>query len=168
MKKMLVPAIVVGILLGFVFWKTQIQSQSNAESATMPHDEAGHQHESESNVKGQANEQLMEEIMAAHDEVMPQMSRVAELQQKMSAMAAVTKDKALKNKQLDLATMLEKADEAMFSWMEKFPEGKALANMSEQEATTVLQAEKAKVMSMKEQVLSAITQSENFMLNQKK
>jgi hypothetical protein len=168
MRKILVPAIVVGILLGFAFWKTQIQAPSNAENTTIPHDEAEHQHDTEATVKGEANQLLMEEIMAAHDEVMPKMSRVAELQQKMSNMASVTKDKSLKDKQLDLAMQLEKADEAMFAWMEKFPEGKVLAQMSEQEATTVLQAEKTKVMSMKEQVLSAITQTENFMLNQKK
>jgi flagellar biosynthesis chaperone FliJ len=168
MKKILAPAIIAGILIGFLIWKFFMQPQAAAENAILSHDESAHQHEAHATVKGDANQQLMDEIMALHDEVMPKMSRVAELQQKMSNMATATKDKALKDKQLDLAAQLEKADEAMFAWMEKFPEGTALEKMSEQEAATVLQAEKAKVISMKEQVLTAIAQTESFIMNLKK
>jgi hypothetical protein len=162
MKKIILPAIIVGILAaGFWYWKTNVSTKEQAATEDAHH----HDHDA-AKLKDSENQKTLDEIMAVHDEVMPKMSIVTELHKKFSDMAAATKDKALKNKLLDVVMALNKADEGMFEWMEKFPED--VTKIPESEVKGILATEKTKVDAMKNQVLSAIQLAEDFMLNQKK
>jgi hypothetical protein len=158
MKKYLIPiSIGVGLIAALAIWKFQSHNE-NCEH---------HNHDTVV-MSDTTNQRLLEEVMAVHDEVMPKMSRIAELQKKMSDMAASTKDKTQKNKYLDLATRLEKADEAMMVWMEKFPEGEVLDKLPAAELNKVLSEEKTKVINMKTEVFASLQAVEDLILQEKK
>lgn len=150
-KNIYIIALVLGAVGAFFYWKSQ-------QSCT--HDEhEGHEH-SAIELKNEDNQILLKEVMDIHDEVMPKMGYMASLQQKFRHMAETTKDQKLKEKYLDLSTKLEKADEAMMVWMENFPEN--VDQLPTEEANKILTKEKEKVIKMKEQVLSAIKESEDI------
>ncbi len=160
MKKILLPiSIAIGLTAGYFIWKSQMSEHCEGEQGCQ------HNHETAKMTNG-TNQQLLDEVMAIHDEVMPKMSRMNELQQKMSNMASSTSDKALKDKYLDFATKLEKADNKMMDWMAEFPED--ITKFSEEEANKILVSEKTKVLGMKEQVLVALKETEDFIMQDKK
>lgn len=156
-KNLYIFALILGAAAAaFFYWRSQ-QEMSQCEHE-------GHEH-GVVEIKDDNNKALLKEVMDIHDEVMPKMSYIASLQQKFRQMAEKTKDKTLKDKYLELSTGLEKADEAMMVWMEKFPEN--IDQMPTEEAHKVLLSEKEKVTKMKEQVLNAIKASEDFFVENK-
>ncbi|MBT8211017.1 MAG: hypothetical protein KJP14_10865 [Eudoraea sp.] len=104
----------------------------------------------------------MEEVMAIHDEVMPEMSTISKLVAELKPLADSTAtgqdyDKAMKD--------LQAAHKSMMDWMagfgerfdhEEIMEGKALSE--EKQKWLLEEEEKAKV--MRDQILSSISQAQ--------
>lgn len=161
MTKLNFVRIIVGLLLlsNFYFCKnTTSNTQSDSNHSEAHHD---HQHESTATLKNPENQKLLDEIMAAHDEVMPKMGYMADLQAKLTALSKTTKDKANSEKLTSAAQKLADADEAMMVWMEKFPEG--FTNLSDAEVNKILLSQSQSVSALKVQILEAISTAEQLL-----
>jgi transposase-like protein len=103
--------------------------------------------------------------MAIHDEIMPKMGRLNELQQKMIDMAKASKDKNQKSSYQAMATELGRVSDSMFEWMEKFPEN--LDSLPEPQMKMILEEQKASISVMKEQMLNTLKKSDDIITNTK-
>ncbi|MDX2247625.1 MAG: hypothetical protein SF052_12650 [Bacteroidia bacterium] len=107
---------------------------------------------------------LMAEVMAIHDEVMPQMSKLYELKkslgEKTETLSDSETDKELRTK-IEAATQsLEKADEGMMNWMRNFEDP---GENDPEKAVAYLQKEKEKVLEVKKQMLESIQTAEQIL-----
>lgn len=159
MKKSIIAAIIIGLLSGFVYWKYYLAPKDYNHG----HHEHTHEEAAESKLAPE-NQAVLDEIIVVHDEAMPKMGRITELEEKMKAMAEKTKDKKKKATMLDLAMQLSAADNKMFGWMEKFKPLEEVEQMNVTEAAKYLQSEREKVNSMRDAVNSALKNTEDFIL----
>ncbi|MFZ1703596.1 MAG: hypothetical protein WAT79_04580 [Saprospiraceae bacterium] len=99
---------------------------------------------------------LYNEVMAIHDEVMPQMGPMNKLKKKLKTL----KEENPESKDVILSTivLLENADEGMMDWMANFkvPEE---AN----EATTYLQNEKIKIQKVSDDMKFSMVEAQNLL-----
>lgn len=116
-------------------------------------------------MKTAENQQLMDEVMQVHDEMMPKMSQVNQLQQKMLEMAKSSKNKYQKEQYLAVAKELSDAENAMFAWMEQFPSN--LDSLAAPNIKTILEEQKTSVIRMKEQMANALKKSDDVITNMK-
>ncbi len=106
--------------------------------------------------KGPAEvENLHEQVMVVHDEVMPKMSDINRAKKKLRKI----KDPSLNEDVLTLLTDLENADEAMMSWMHDYkkPSGEDL-----EAAKKYLNDQLVKITEVKDVMLSSIANAEKF------
>ena len=99
-------------------------------------------------------EKTMAEIMVAHDEVMPLTNDIETLQKDLKTKLATEKNTAAKTAILAKLTGLEKADKAMYAWMDGFKSD--FTGMSEVDIDTYLLSEKTKVEAMAKIVKEAV------------
>lgn len=107
---------------------------------------------------------LYEEILAVHDEVMPELNTIASLQEQMKnkldeLRVAPADTEALKEANRILGD-LNKAENAMWSWMHNFSK---LDSIADAEKSAFLEVEKMSVNSMKELMLSSIEQARAYL-----
>jgi hypothetical protein len=89
---------------------------------------------------------VLNDIMAVHDKVMPQMGELNTLQQKLYADAKHVTDATLKQTYTSAAEKLEKADDAMMDWMGQFKG--SFEGMTHDQIMTYLNTQKVKVSEM--------------------
>lgn len=107
---------------------------------------------------------LYEEILAVHDEVMPELNTISSLQEqmknKLDELRSTPADtEALKEANRILGD-LNKAENAMWSWMHNFSK---LDSIPVGEKSAFLEVEKMSVNSMKELMLTSIEQAKAYL-----
>lgn len=112
------------------------------------------------NVTGDQEKKLFEEVMHLHDEIMPVSTKLHGLQSSMKAILEKPDSipSGLSSNDIIEASMhAEKAYNDMMDWMRDF---KIPENMNTQDKIAYLTAEKAKLVKMKEESLSALNEAE--------
>lgn len=112
------------------------------------------------NVTGDQEKKLFEEVMYLHDEIMPVSTKLHGLQSQLknllekpdSIPAGLTSDEIIQ-----ASVHSEKAYNDMMDWMRDF---KIPENMNTQDKIAYMTAEKAKLVKMKEESLSALNEAE--------
>ena len=113
---------------------------------------------------GNANENLKDEIIAIHDEVMPEMGKLQALQKDFLEQAEqLGQEDSLSNKvditQLrNLAAELEDAYDGMFVWMRQFDT--EYDDMTDEEIAAYLQGQKEMVEKVNTDIKSALAKAE--------
>lgn len=125
--------------------------------------QTGNQEQQEAN--GTDREQLYDEVIAVHDEVMPKMQTIMnlkeQLRQKIDSLAADTvANQAQLEKVRSLTEALDQADEAMMSWMRGFK--RDYGEMTEEEIMDYLNQEKEKIEQVAEQTETAIREAREY------
>ncbi|WP_276373054.1 hypothetical protein [Chryseolinea sp. H1M3-3] len=118
-----------------------------------------HEAHSHSDEKG-ANQQLYDEVMSVHDEVMPKMDDLYKLKEHLKKQVAdspqMTEEK---KKKIESAILqLDSASEGMMVWMRNF--NPLPDSLGEEKARTYLEEQKVKVSKVKEDMLKAIEEGE--------
>lgn len=121
------------------------------QSGDHQHDHDGHSHQSESS----ANQELYDEVMRIHDEVMPRMNDIYKLKtaKKTRLEMPALPEQERQQIQNDIAR-LDSASEGMMVWMREFdpiPD-----SLGEEKARAYLEAELEKVKQVKEDILEAL------------
>lgn len=118
------------------------------------------------NSSGDANENLKDEIIAIHDEVMPEMGKLQSLQRDFLGQAEqLGQEDSLSNKETitqlrDLADELEDAYDGMFVWMRQFDTD--YGDMTEEEIATYLQGQKEMVEKVNTDIKEALKKAEEY------
>lgn len=105
---------------------------------------------------GPSIEDMQDEVMAIHDEVMPEMGTINRLAKELKVMvkdSLSTQDQRIEiKKHIDA---LETADDAMMNWMAEYKApGK---DLPKEKATELLQKEKEKITLVRDQMLNSIS-----------
>lgn len=128
---------------------------------------SGKSNEAASGIRGAVPNELQplyEEILAVHDEVMPELNTITSLQEQMKnkldeLRGTPANTEALKEANRILGD-LNKAENAMWSWMHNFSK---LDSIPDGEKSAFLEVEKMSVNSMKELMLSSIEQAKAYL-----
>jgi len=114
--------------------------------------------ETENTPNSKENKTLESQVLAIHDEVMPEMGNIHAAKKQLRNVMNETQNDSLITKILQLIDNLEKADEGMMDWMGKWdvPE-------KDPEKTNYLQAEKNKITKVKVDMLSSIEAANQFL-----
>ena len=116
---------------------------------------------------------LEAEVMTIHDEVMPQMDDIMTLKSKLSK--KIQEMDSLQNigvssntlaeqriKAVDLNQKLNESDKAMMSWMHAY-RGDSAKKLKPQEATMYFEAEREKILLVKQTTLKSIQDAKTFL-----
>lgn len=116
------------------------------------------------NNKEKEIESLKSEVIGIHDEVMPKMDDImklkSKLQQNIDQANDSIDDDSLTTEQ-NLIINLEKADEDMMVWMRNYDP--LMEGMTHEEKVEYLKQTKIDIQMVKQQMLSAISESEAFL-----
>ncbi|MEZ4775042.1 MAG: hypothetical protein R3D00_17795 [Bacteroidia bacterium] len=119
----------------------------------------GHNHSSENTDSPVAK--LMGEVMAVHDEVMPQMSKLYDLKKSLAEKTETLGDSApdmeMRTKIEAAMQLLEKADESMMNWMRNFEDP---GESDVEKATAYLEKEKERVLEVQQAMNEGIQAAE--------
>ena len=94
---------------------------------------------------------LEAEVIAIHDEVMPKMGDIHVAKKQLRKLMGEGTSDSLKTEILELISDLEKADEGMMDWMDKWD-----VPTEEPAMTAYLEKEKIKITKVKEDMLNSI------------
>lgn len=94
---------------------------------------------------------LEAEVIAIHDEVMPKMGDIHVAKKQLRKLMGEGTSDSLKTEILELISDLEKADEGMMDWMDKWD-----VPSEEPAMTAYLEKEKIKITKVKEDMLNSI------------
>jgi Tfp pilus assembly protein PilF len=103
-------------------------------------------------------EKIMTEVIAVHDEVMPMMNKIEDLQTALRADLKTATSEEQRAIIFEKLTNLEKADKAMYEWMDNFKTD--FPNMTDAQIIDYLNGEKISVTKMATTVKAAITAAE--------
>ncbi|MDN3669979.1 hypothetical protein QWY93_11640 [Echinicola jeungdonensis] len=112
------------------------------------------------------NEELKEEVISIHDEVMPKMGELKSLQKEFSQKAQqLTLEDSVAHKEevkelKNVAQELEQAYEGMFEWMRQFEVD--FQDMTEEEVTQYLNEQKEKVKQVNKSIKEALEKAEKL------
>ncbi|GAA5042908.1 hypothetical protein GCM10011506_45850 [Marivirga lumbricoides] len=118
------------------------------------------------NSKEKDIEVLKDEVISIHDEVMPRMDELMRLKGELKEMQNTLDSTATQESKREITrhiTSLNKADEEMMNWMRKYDP--QMENKSEQEKLDYLESQKIAIKMVRQEMLSAIAQSEEFLKN---
>lgn len=125
--------------------------------------------------QGEKNlEELEQEVMAIHDEVMPKMGLISALNDSLKSMYTHYKIDSVPVDSTLLQTIdnhikaLSSADESMMQWMRNYE--KPGPNMTEAQKRTYFEKEKSKITDVRDTMLKAIANAQDFIatLNKEK
>jgi len=119
-----------------------------------------HKHTESTGVAGNSpNQELYDEVIRVHDEVMPKMSDIYVLKQKLKTkMDSVSSDQ--KSEIESVILQLDSASNGMNVWMRQFDPKQD--DMDADEARQYLESEMVKVKKVKEDMLKAIERAKNM------
>ena len=110
-------------------------------------------------------EQLFDEVMAIHDDVMPEMADINRLTRQLDTLLQTNTFPEEKRPQV-VATMqaLDAADEDMYAWMNGFRQLEAMRNegMSHEQIMAYLNEEKTKIEQVRDAMRSSIEQGKKL------
>jgi succinate dehydrogenase flavin-adding protein (antitoxin of CptAB toxin-antitoxin module) len=114
---------------------------------------------------------LVGEVMAIHDSIMPSMDRIMKLKSILSAnikeldslLAKDTKKEFTQKKATEAALLdkLDQADKQMMAWMHQY-NGDTLKKIDEQAAKAYLQSQKEKIEHVRDLMQTSIAETETF------
>ena len=113
----------------------------------------------------EGQQELYDEVMAVHDEVMPKMQDIMNLKEqirgKIERLSQQTGTEA-EVEQLDqMINRLDEADEAMMNWMRNFK--RDYEGMSEEEVINYLEEEKEKITEVRQEMLNTIEEAQGVL-----
>jgi hypothetical protein len=124
------------------------------------HEHEGHDATAGDVVETSGNQELYNEVMKIHDEVMPKMNDVHTIKQELKETLSKPKlTNADKLKAEAMILKLDSANEGMMVWMREFrplPD-----SLGEEKARAYLEAEMEKVKKVRENILSVLEQAKN-------
>lgn len=107
------------------------------------------------------NQQLYEEVMEIHDEVMPKMNDIYKLKEELKKIASASNTPEDKKKAIESAILnLDSASEGMMVWMRNF--NPLPDSLGEDNAREYLKDQKKKVNKVKEDMLKAIDKAKTL------
>lgn len=163
-KFVLMPLYACLLTLGLLSACTN-NSSCDKTTASGENGHCAHEKNESTSLKTAENQQLMDEVMQVHDEMMPKLPQLNQLQQKMLEMARTTKKSSQKQQFTDVAKALGEAENAMFAWMEQFPSN--LDSLPAENIKVILEEQKISVNRMKNQMLDALKKSDEVIVNVK-
>ena len=105
-------------------------------------------------------DELLEEVMAVHDKVMPEMGTIHRLRKKLKQrLSDGIEDPALKEKIQATIKTLDDADEGMMSWMAAFKMPKEDSNAAK---LNYLKEQQLQIAKVKEDILNAIEMAKSL------
>jgi hypothetical protein len=110
-------------------------------------------------------EVLEDEVIGIHDEVMPEMSTIAELQRQIEDLltgADSIADATVRERLYSLRVDLERADEGMMDWMAEY---QLVDDMQPDSALQYLEKELEKVNKVKDDMISSIKNARDYIQN---
>lgn len=117
------------------------------------------------NTQAETENQLWDEVMVIHDEVMPQMSAINKLTGKLKDQLQNNEEleEALKAKMEETLQDLQKADEGMWNWMHNLKQlGKLRESLDHKGIVNYLNEEKTKITKVKGDMLSSIEKGQEL------
>lgn len=118
-----------------------------------------------------AIDKMEQELFVVHDEIMPKMGKLVELQEAVSQKIAEADsllkrepDAELEKRKLEGLSVSEKlrdADKGMMDWMHDY-KGDTLKTLKVEAAIGYLNAEKTKINAVRDKMLEALTRAEKF------
>lgn len=163
MKILLINILALLVLAGC---NSENKNSSHTDTTTT-HDHSGHDHGSHV-----ASDPRVAEVMSIHDSIMPQMSAIMDLKQKITAnlkttdsLLAVKSTDALKKRKeeaLALYIKLDKADKEMMNWMHQY-KADTLEKLGKEEATAYIADQKQKIEAVRNQMNKSITDARAFL-----
>ena len=113
----------------------------------------------------EAQAQLQSEVMAIHDEVMPEMGRINQLSRTLREYLEENPDLTEERRTalFEAVAALDRADEGMMDWMAAY--GGLVKNfetMEPQQIMEALEGEKKKISEVRDQMLSSIEMGERY------
>jgi hypothetical protein len=163
--------IITSILALFILTNCNSEQKDSSETDTTivdAHDHGGHDHSHGSHA---FTDPRVAEVMAIHDSVMPHMSAIMNLKQKIttdlkstdSSLAVKATDilKKRKEEAFALHIQLDKADKEMMNWMHQY-KADTLVKLSEEQATAYIAEQKQKIETVRDQMNKSIADARAF------
>lgn len=123
------------------------------------HEHEGHDATASDVTETSGNQELYNEVMKVHDEVMPKMNDVHRLKQEMKEkLDSQNLDQAEKIKIQGMIARLDSANEGMMIWMRQF--SPLPDSLGEEKAREYLEDEMEKVKKVREDILQALEEAE--------
>lgn len=112
--------------------------------------------------KKQGNQELYDEVMKVHDEVMPKMDDIYKLKQELKKQISDTSNLADEKRKIIEATILklDSASESMMVWMRNF--NPLPDSLGEEKARAYLEEQQEKITKVKEEMLEAIDKAKAY------
>jgi hypothetical protein len=123
------------------------------------HEQEGHDATAQDVTETSGNQELYNEVMKVHDEVMPKMNDIHRIKQGLKEkLETPDLDQAEKLKIEGMIARLDSASEGMMVWMRQF--SPLPDSLGEEKAREYLEDEMEKVKKVREDILQALEQSE--------
>ena len=108
----------------------------------------------------QQNEELFDEVMKIHDEVMPEMGAIRKTRKAVLELQEASEDSTLRVQLLEVSNQLDEANEAMMNWMRNFePDFQG----TPEERKQYLDAEKKKMIEVRDMMLGSLQKGNDFL-----
>jgi hypothetical protein len=145
--KNILPVLFLAILAGV--WGCGQKSNDNGE----------HDHDHHEQTGDEGNQELYDEVMKVHDEVMPKMNDIYKLKEELKKEIAGAPDMVEEKKKAieSMIAKLDSASESMMVWMRNF--NPLPDSLGEEKAREYLEDQKKKVKKVKEDMLKAIEEA---------
>ncbi len=115
----------------------------------------------------QKEEALLKEVFAVHDAVMPKMSEIVSLKGQLKELEAADTTKAVEAK--DAISQLEKGEEGMMDWMNKFMQpGKLRKSKKHEEIMSYLEREKQRITQVQDDMNNSIEAAKRVLAGSQK
>lgn len=143
----------------------------NSENKDSSHSDTTKTHEHSGHGSHVAGDPRVAEVMAIHDSIMPQMSAIMDLKQKITASLKTTDSlltvkstdvlKKRKEEAFALHIQLENADKEMMNWMHQY-QADTLEKLGDEKATEYIADQKQKIVTVREKMNKSIREARAF------
>lgn len=132
-------------------------------SCTQPSGNAERQHEGGSTAQqSQGNvADLEQQVMAAHDRLMPQLSDILRLKKQVTS-KAIKGSRKVADEGARVSRQLDEADHSMMDWMHQY-NGDTLSKLDQPKALSYLMAQQTKLNSVRDQIRNSLTNAQNYL-----
>ena len=110
-----------------------------------------------------SQDQLFDEVMEIHDEVMPRFRDISSMNKKIKQKMESTSDSTTYNSLKEASATLEAANQSMRGWMSNIKRPDEIENLEEEKARAYLEEEKKKIAVVRQKMLEAIELGEKVL-----